>query len=621
MQSSSASSNYSTINDYEIIDELEATYTFRDNSATLEEQHIIESFDTTLLYPTTEDDNSRGNHRTSGGLPVDGCVGTALDRLFLNTFTFDGSEVGVECSPKRRRSADEEIFFPVIDSVKETMQEVQRSKIRYPVADLVREIQRVIKKRGIFHEIIYTSSPGRVFKNIKCTLEGGSTANVFIICWHPPDHFHLVHDCQGHEKRCKCTRPNSIRGNQRPLRRFVLGSAISSEWWQNLLLYFQSHEREYLLLEIGGNEWIRSDKIGGVQDAGDHLVGQNAMVEESSSTIYVCHQEQSGSPEGPNRSSPVRSGQADGDAPGRRQGSKEEQLLTFLKTYPTAPLKHIRNLTVFKKSKFFYWDFKKHYFKKMLERYSDFINDLAFHEVRDFTLTCKPYYNAPNGLFDSYYYGMEESIDILYNLLQFQAKHNNFNAHLFMWKLHDVLAKNTRKQNTFLVIGPPNSGKNFFFDAVIHAQFNFGQIGNFDKYNSFPLMEACNKRVLLWNEPQVEVGQTETLKMLLGGDTLNVKVKYEDDTIMTRTPIIVLANYAPFPNGEAFRTRIIRYQWSTAAYLRDMVKKPNPAAVWHLFRRMHVNLTDYSDVEDSYNSENDVDPFDTGDNEFTTFSQ
>lgn len=43
-------------------------------------------------------------------------------------------------------------------------------------------------------------------------------------------------------------------------------------------------------------------------------------------------------------------------------------------------------------------------------------------------------------------------------------------------------------------------------------------------------MECVEKQILLWNEPQCEVGSFETLKMIFAGDTCNVKVKYESDS-------------------------------------------------------------------------------------------
>ena len=81
--------------------------------------------------------------------------------------------------------------------------------------------------------------------------------------------------------------------------------------------------------------------------------------------------------------------------------------------------------------------------------------------------------------------------------------------------------------NTLYVVSQRNAGKNYFFDMVSAALINFGQIGNFNKFVSFPLQKAVNKRVLLRNEPNYEPSAIEILKMLFGGDTCNVKVKYK----------------------------------------------------------------------------------------------
>ena len=76
---------------------------------------------------------------------------------------------------------------------------------------------------------------------------------------------------------------------------------------------------------------------------------------------------------------------------------------------------------------------------------------------------------------------------------------------------------------------------------VLHSLINFGQIGNFNKFLSFPLQEVINKRVLLWNEPNFKPGAIETLKMLFEGDSCDVKVKYKNDATI-RTSIIALSN-------------------------------------------------------------------------------
>ena len=62
--------------------------------------------------------------------------------------------------------------------------------------------------------------------------------------------------------------------------------------------------------------------------------------------------------------------------------------------------------------------------------------------------------------------------------------------------------------------------KKFFFILFFYFCLNFGQVGNFNKYCSFPLMECVDKRIILWNEPLLEPTATETLKILFGGDTV-----------------------------------------------------------------------------------------------------
>lgn len=77
------------------------------------------------------------------------------------------------------------------------------------------------------------------------------------------------------------------------------------------------------------------------------------------------------------------------------------------------------------------------------------------------------------------------------------------------------------------------------------------------------MQECVNKRILQWNEPQYEPGQVETLKMLFGGDTFNTNIKYQADAIVTRTPVLITTNTKVFPSTEAYRIRMVTYEWNT----------------------------------------------------------
>ena len=92
----------------------------------------------------------------------------------------------------------------------------------------------------------------------------------------------------------------------------------------------------------------------------------------------------------------------------------------------------------------------------------------------------------------------------------------------------------------------------------------------------------------MWNEPNFEAGAEETLKNLFGGDACPVRVKYQAETIMRKTPIIILANRDIFPKNKAFNTRMYRKYWTTCDQLKNFKKKPIPIAAFYLLIRYNV---------------------------------
>lgn len=190
---------------------------------------------------------------------------------------------------------------------------------------------------------------------------------------------------------------------------------------------------------------------------------------------------------------------------------------------------------------------------------------------------------APLGNISETYYNVDESVTILQALLRYQFDNDEEIIQAFLEDVYDIIDKRRPKKNTLFVLAPANSGKNFFFDCVVHFFLNFGLIGNFTKHCAFPLQNAVAKRILMWNEPQIEPGSFETIKPLLGGDQMLVRVKFQSDQTVGRTPIIVLANNDVFPKDLSYRTRMIRYEWRTYPKLVEYKKKPFPISIYHLF--------------------------------------
>lgn len=207
-------------------------------------------------------------------------------------------------------------------------------------------------------------------------------------------------------------------------------------------------------------------------------------------------------------------------------------------------------------------------------------------------MSCEPQhliFNAPIGNAEQYYMSIPDSLDVMEKLVAYQCNNNQNKINEFYTSLFNVLDKKVPKKNSIFILSAPNAGKNFFFDAFIHYCVNFGQMGNFNRYCAFPLMECVDRRIIIWNEPQMEASASETLKCILGGDTCNAKVKYLNDAVICRTPVIILSNNDLFPKDEAFRSRMYKFDWRPAPFLKNYNKKPHPLSVYHLFKHYIID--------------------------------
>lgn len=269
---------------------------------------------------------------------------------------------------------------------------------------------------------------------------------------------------------------------------------------------------------------------------------------------------------------------------GRHEGGKGHKLLQWLKLHPTSPIKHVLNTNAWYNSPFKFWSRSNQTLKTVFHlRCMELIHKSTLDLYQEYMKTDSTslIFNAPDGNVADYYYSINESVAIMSDLLDYQFCGDEDNVREFLSSLYNVCDKLVAKRNTLFILSPPNAGKNYFIDAVIHFYLNFGQIGNFNKYSSFPLQECVNRRILFWNEPSAEPAAFETLKMLFGGDTCNAKIKYEDDAVIQRTPVIITSNNDCFPTDEAFNSRIFKYTWRQCDLLKKHTKKPFPVA-WPL---------------------------------------
>lgn len=233
--------------------------------------------------------------------------------------------------------------------------------------------------------------------------------------------------------------------------------------------------------------------------------------------------------------------------------------------------------------------------REIVAAIDNFTNRLTTYSMNDYQELynkpdCNPIFSA--GFSDNvsnYYYNIENSIEVLDDLVAFQCDNDPERIHEFMVTLYNVLERKVPKLNCIVIFSPPSAGKNFFFDCVKDYYLNVGHMCNANKYNTFAFQDMQGRRLVLWNEPNYSHEYTEQIKELLGGDSTNVNVKYMQDVPIYRTPVIVLTNReVGFMTHPAFNDRIRIFKWSAAPYLKDYDKKPNPLAIYHLFKRYNL---------------------------------
>ncbi|KAK9700609.1 Parvovirus non-structural protein NS1 [Popillia japonica] len=80
--------------------------------------------------------------------------------------------------------------------------------------------------------------------------------------------------------------------------------------------------------------------------------------------------------------------------------------------------------------------------------------------------------------------------------------------------------------------------------------------------DSFPLNDCTDKRILVWDEPNYTRENLETIKMLFSGDNTPANVKYENQVVIEKTPLLITTNTDVFPTSDDFNKRMVRYRWT-----------------------------------------------------------
>ncbi|XP_050528148.1 uncharacterized protein LOC126898252 [Daktulosphaira vitifoliae] len=443
-------------------------------------------------------------------------------------------------------------------------------------------------------------------RGLRYCITHGSNIDFVLIARHE-DHIHVNHVCTSSNTSCRCSwlrGSESYRTSRRQqLARNVRAVDIDTEGWENVLRYFLDGGRRIERLIVGsrtrrspvgaemlqetgrpGNGQVRVVETDAPEDdrnllgeplgAGEayrpsSCLGDAAVVRQSGYTAQESHE--------------VRQeivdlllktgGSVDGSIlKGRKRKQREIEIL--IRMYPTCPINAVNKTIEFiNNTHTKYISSSDRDLAVIIKNWSIILNQWSVQQFWDYYSSpgVRPYFNlyAFTNCKSSFYYTPAESLEIAVELLSFQFDGDFERIHKFVYDLFDVVEKNVPKRNTLSVLSPPNAGKNFFFDAVCSYFLNYGIISTLNKHSPFGYQDMDNRRIVLWNEPNYESNETETLKMLLGGDSAKIRVKYLGDQDIQGPPIIILTNhFIPLFSDPAFESRICQYEWKAAPFLK-----------------------------------------------------
>lgn len=400
-------------------------------------------------------------------------------------------------------------------------------------------------------------------------------------------HFHVLHPCRWYNSNCRhLCKHLDVAKRYRQIRTMV---TLTESHIRNTLIYLQTN-----------GKWLIDYKSPSGQECGFVYRAQclqskricdrkeERTLEDGSSSTQV-YGEGTNSDNEHDIPSSKKCKRQSSNASGERNISTKD-LLDYISRIVCYPMDHVFQTRDWYTGKYKYLISSDKIVKRCYSILQKQLMNWSYNDfLKHYTLLdTKLIFGAPSiDTFFEYYMTLEESIEAIEELLDFQLSNMSEFSDLnitdkkkeFITDLWDICEKKVPKKNTFQIISPPSAGKNFFLDAIFAFYWNIGMIRNFNKYESFPLMEAVDKRINCWNEPNFEPNAEDTIKMILGGDPIKAAFKYEGERNIARTPVIVMSNKNVFKINDAFEDRIITYYWDRAEFLRKHRKKIHPM-IW-----------------------------------------
>lgn len=269
-------------------------------------------------------------------------------------------------------------------------------------------------------------------------------------------------------------------------------------------------------------------------------------------------------------------------SPENRSSSKEEEVYQLVKQLCITPINNTVLSIKWLQSPFKFMQRGSPMLQTIFNTWSRELKHMTISDLLQIYKETQPFFSCTSAYISDFYYSTDESLERCNALLEFQFPDIDVRVN-FLQQLYLVITRQNGKKNTLCITGPPSSGKTYFVRFVSSFFLSIGQVRNFNRNDSFPLNDCTDKRILIWDEPNYTRENLETIKMLFSGDNTPANVKYENQVVIEKTPLLITTNTDVFPTSDDFNKRMVRYRWTQLPSSDEDHKQLYPMALPELF--------------------------------------
>uniref|UniRef100_A0AAU7P2D5 Nonstructural protein 1 n=1 Tax=Hamaparvovirinae sp. TaxID=2809447 RepID=A0AAU7P2D5_9VIRU len=139
--------------------------------------------------------------------------------------------------------------------------------------------------------------------------------------------------------------------------------------------------------------------------------------------------------------------------------------------------------------------------------------------------------------------------------------HQGINVEAFDVIFFKWITKALPKHNTLVLWGPSNTGKSAFISGFKQC-VQWGEIVN---SNNFAFEGLIGNQIGVWEEPLISPELAEKAKQIFEGMECSIPVKFKKPAKLTRIPIIMTTNHAPWRfcshEEDMFKNRMFIFEW------------------------------------------------------------